>query len=549
MLWESAVRECDTHGAPSKELKYGTAGFRTAAVLMDAATVRCGMLAALRSTDQGALTGMMITASHNAEPDNGVKIADNHGGMLARTWEGYAEALINSPNTAAVLTCIEGLVTKEGITVQPGAAGPCVVVGCDTRPSSAGLHARACAGVKAMGGTVVDLGEVTTPQLHFAVRYANEHGVRDAVQLREAYYQEICSGYVALKATASSMTDAGAMTVDRIIIDCANGVGSIAANLLPAVVVGGVELSTVLSTTLRNEAYTGPVNDECGAELVQKERRPCKGVSAEEDLGKLICSYDGDADRIVFHQFVGEDWLLFDGDKIAILIGKLLQQELEAAALTEKEVSFGVVQTAYANGASTQCLRSMNAPVAMAKTGVKYLHCVAEQYDVGLYFEANGHGTVLFSNTFMALVKTGATEAWEGNARKELAYKRLEALTRAVNQATGDAISDMLVVLACLDILKCDWATMYTDLPSRQMKLPVADKSKIVCSEDETSVLEPKALQDELTTCMAAVDCGRCFVRPSGTEDIVRIYAEAATEHLARKLADDAAAITLKYCS
>lgn len=28
------------------------------------------------------------------------------------------------------------------------------------------------------------------------------------------------------------------------------------------------------------------------------------------------------------------------------------------------------------------------------KTGVKHLHHVAQEFDVGVYFEANGHGTV-----------------------------------------------------------------------------------------------------------------------------------------------------------
>lgn len=34
------------------------------------------------------------------------------------------------------------------------------------------------------------------------------------------------------------------------------------------------------------------------------------------------------------------------------------------------------------------------------KTGVKYLHSRALQYDVGIYFEANGHGTTVFGKTF-----------------------------------------------------------------------------------------------------------------------------------------------------
>lgn len=34
-------------------------------------------------------------------------------------------------------------------------------------------------------------------------------------------------------------------------------------------------------------------------------------------------------------------------------------------------------------------------------TGVKYLHEAAHHYDIGVYFEANGHGTVLFSKAFL----------------------------------------------------------------------------------------------------------------------------------------------------
>lgn len=36
-----------------------------------------------------------------------------------------------------------------------------------------------------------------------------------------------------------------------------------------------------------------------------------------------------------------------------------------------------------------------------AATGVKYLHEKAEHFDIGVYFEANGHGTVIFNQTFL----------------------------------------------------------------------------------------------------------------------------------------------------
>ena len=73
--------------APTR-LAYGTAGFRARAGLLDAVFLRMGMLAALRSVQQrGAAIGVMVTASHNGIEDNGVKMVDPDGGMLAQSWE------------------------------------------------------------------------------------------------------------------------------------------------------------------------------------------------------------------------------------------------------------------------------------------------------------------------------------------------------------------------------------------------------------------------------------------------------------------------------
>ena len=36
-----------------------------------------------------------------------------------------------------------------------------------------------------------------------------------------------------------------------------------------------------------------------------------------------------------------------------------------------------------------------------AATGVKNLHEKAEHYDIGIYFEGNGHGTVIFNEQYL----------------------------------------------------------------------------------------------------------------------------------------------------
>lgn len=40
-------------------------------------------------------------------------------------------------------------------------------------------------------------------------------------------------------------------------------------------------------------------------------------------------------------------------------------------------------------------------PVACEPTGVKHLHHRALQFDIGVYFEANGHGTVSTCNCIL----------------------------------------------------------------------------------------------------------------------------------------------------
>lgn len=50
-------------------------------------------------------------------------------------------------------------------------------------------------------------------------------------------------------------------------------------------------------------------------------------------------------------------------------------------------------------------------PVACVATGVKHLHKKALEYDIGVYFEANGHGTVIFSDQAISQVKKSSNDA------------------------------------------------------------------------------------------------------------------------------------------
>lgn len=106
---------------------------------------------------------------------------------------------------------------------------------------------------------------------------------------------------------------------------------------------------------------------------------------------------------------------LIDGDKILSLFAVFIKEQLDVLykgsdSNNKPPVRLGIVQTAYANGASTAYLKWLGLEVVFTPTGVKYLHKKAAEYDIGIYFEANGHGTVLFSENFLSGLECRSNE-------------------------------------------------------------------------------------------------------------------------------------------
>ena len=97
-----------------------------------------------------------------------------------------------------------------------------------------------------------------------------------------------------------------------------------------------------------------------------------------------------------------------------------------------------------------------------------------------------------------------------------------------------------LAILQINNITPTQWNDLYTDLPSKQIKVEVSDKSLITCSSNEMEIVSPIVLQQRLNQYMKDIPSGRCFIRPSGTEDVVRIYAEADTSSNVNFLVDKA---------
>lgn len=379
------------------------------------------------------------------------------------------------------------------------------------------------------------LGVLTTPQLHYMVRCHNTSGgYGEATEL--GYYKKLSKAFLQLRALTTKEKP------KEIKLDGANGVGGGKVKELAS------HLKGELPLTVFNEGNIEKLNEKCGADYVKLNQ--CQPDGMNVAVGDKCVTYDGDADRVMYF-FIDDEkkFRLLDGDRIATLIAGYLKEKIDQAAITlDKEL--GLVQTAYANGSSTKYAQEeLKVPVAFAKTGVKYVHHRAEQFDIGVYFEANGHGTILFSMEAVSKINQMA-KTTEAGSDQQKAATELVSMIDLINQAVGDAMSDMLVVETILNARGWDlpqWYSCYTDLFNRQLKVKVKDRTVVKTSETETEALEPEGLQDAINKAVVKYSQGRSFARPSGTEDVVRVYAESNSREAADALALEVAQLVYDY--
>ena len=119
-------------------------------------------------------------------------------------------------------------------------------------------------------------------------------------------------------------------------------------------------INSIEENSLQVELFNGDVdngdmlNSNCGADFVkvgQKSPANLPAVSMKRSV-----SVDGDADRVVFY-FTDKDGVfhLLDGDRIATLIAGYIKDLLSSSGI---ELHLGLVQTAYANGSSTDYINA-----------------------------------------------------------------------------------------------------------------------------------------------------------------------------------------------
>jgi phosphoacetylglucosamine mutase len=430
---------------------YGTSGFRFHHTVVEEIAEKIGYVVAHLSASKSSPYGIMITASHNPHEDNGVKIINETGEMIGCMEEKIVTDYIND------CTFFPPIMERGEI-----------YVGFDTRASGENILKLIQDGACHYNPDIKVriIGCVTTPELHFCLWKHHNNALK-------SYGETLKSLNMSLKNTP-------------MVCDCANGVGALT-----------LEKLSLPNITLINHDYTNHelLNKNSGSDYVISER--CN--SATNDA--LCFSLDGDADRMVCSYRHNGSFHLLDGDKICALIAYYISTKISNLD------GVAVIHTGYSNNAFVEFIRALNITTVCAATGVKNLHREALKYDISIYFESNGHGTVIFNKL----------------------SEELNELRAYFHPSIGDGIMNMFAVVYILQQLNMtpeQWVGFYETHPSELFKLRVPDKSLFITSGNEMQLDEPRTCQLFINQLCEKYDC-KAFVRPSGTEDYIRVYIES----------------------
>jgi phosphoglucosamine mutase len=431
--------------------------------------------------------------------------------------------LANSELTPELALALSGAAAR--VLVDEGLGGsrnrPVAIVGRDPRASGEMLEAAVTAGLTSAGADVLRVGILPTPAVaHLVGEFSADLGVMisgshnpmpdngiklfaaGGHKLPDAVEDEIAirvSGGEFARPTGAligRVREAPGATgryVDhlllatphslagiRVVVDCAHGAAS---TIAPQVYrQAGAD---VVALHVQPDGLN--INERCGCGHLDELRK------AVLDQGATIgIAHDGDADRCLAVDATGE---VVDGDQIMAILALAMRDSGELVENT-------LVATVMSNLGLHLAMREHGVVVSTTPVGDRYVLEALTRGGFSLGGEQSGH-----------LVLPQYATTGDG------LLTALRLMAQMVS--SGRSLADLAGVL--------------TRLPQVLINVAVADKARVV--------LAP-AVADAIATAEAELgEAGRVLLRPSGTEQLVRVMVEAPTELAAAAIAQRIATV------
>ncbi|MFD4460733.1 phosphoglucosamine mutase [Nocardia sp. NPDC058480] len=403
-----------------------------------------------------------------------------------------------------------------------GKRRPVAVLGRDPRASGEMLEAAVTAGLTSVGVDVLSVGVLPTPAVAYLtglydacfgvmisashnpmpdngikIFAAGGHKLDDTI---EARIEALIAEGVTVRPTGAGIGRVrGDYTVEgtheryvehllestgqdlsalTVVVDCAHGA---AAEVAPQVYREAG--ATVIAINAEPNGLN--INDGCGSTHLDNVRRAVLEHGA--DLGIAL---DGDADRCLAVDAAGE---VVDGDAIMAVLALAMR---DAGELVDNTL----VATVMSNLGLHIAMRAAEITVITAAVGDRYVLEELRRGGFSLGGEQSGH----------------------------VVFPRFGT--------TGDGVLTGLRLMARMAQTKASLASLasvMTTVPQVLINVAVSDKSAVAVAPE---VLEAVAEAERILG-----ETGRVLLRPSGTEQLVRVMVEATDPGQARQLADDLA--------
>ena len=395
-----------------------------------------------------------------------------------------------------------------------------ILIGRDTRLSGSMLDCALISGVTSSGGDVYELGITTTPSISYLVENGDydfgvmisashnpffDNGIKifspngekcpADIETEIEKYIESDSDYLPLPKNAGlgrlviaqsevekyldyvSSKAKGDYSKIRALIDCANGSASVTAKKVFIDRLG-------LNADIIFDEFDGMnINNNCGSTHLENLKMKVK--KGKYDIG---IAFDGDADRCLF---VDEDGNDVDGDMTMYINAMYLKK-------TGKLKDNKIVLTVMSNLGLKKVLEQKGLSYEEVSVGDKYVQAKLKEKHLSLGGEQSGH--VIFNEDLN----------------------------------TGDG---MLTAIHTLNVMCAENASLkqlnadFVKYPQVLQNVGVSNKEAIMENEDLKKRI--KNLEDGLN------GDGRILVRPSGTEQLVRVMVEAKSIEICKSIAGE----------